>query len=207
MPEITSIATAALGSYFSEEFNAERSSGCHLMEIIEDLETRVVKRQNPRFDRESMDRFALLGFIWERLIGRALSWVETERRPNEIVRPGEQFADGIYGTPDAFNIRQWVLEEWKATWRRAPKSEAEFEERHWKWLVQVLCYCYLLGCSVAIIRVFYVMGDWSMSNWSGPQIMSFRIESSEEERREAWEMVLNHKRTMEAEGTASWVVN
>jgi len=205
VPEIVSIDTDSYGQYFSEEFKQERSSGCHLMQIVEDLESRFVKKQNPRFDREAMDRFATLGFIWERLIGRALTWTEAERKPDQIIRPGEQYLDGIYATPDAFNTKLWRLEEWKCTWRRAPKSDEEFEERHWKWMVQSMAYCHILGCTEAIIRAFYIMGDWDMRNWSGPIIKGYSIKSTTEELQETWQMILNHKATMERDGIAPWV--
>jgi hypothetical protein len=205
MPQIQSIDTDSYGQYFSEEFNRERSSGCHLMQIVEDLDARLTKKNNPGFDRASLDRFATLGFIWERLIGRALSWVEAEHHPERIIRPGEQFLDGVYATPDAFNTKEWRLEEWKCTWRRAPKSDEEFEERHWKWLVQSMAYCHILGCTEAMIRVFYIMGDWKLSDWSGPLIKSFRIISTPEELEETWRMVLNHRTTMERDGIAPWL--
>ena len=176
------------------------------MTVVEDLEQRLVKRQNPRFDRDTLDRFATLGFIWESLIGKALTTVDARRRPHEIIRPGEQYLDGIFATPDAFNTRLWRLEEWKCTWRRAPKSDEEFEERHWKWLIQTQAYCHILGCKEAVIRAFYIMGSWDLRDWSGPLIRSYSIRSSETELMEVWSMLLNHKKTMEREGTAPWLL-
>lgn len=205
MPEIEQHDYTVISNYFSEEFEKERSKGCHMMQIVEDLEERLgMSRKNARFG-DTLSIFATLGFVWERVIGRALSGVEIERGGGKVIRPGEQFRDGIYATPDAFNVRQYRLEEWKCTWRKAPENESEFETGNWKWLVQSMGYMHLLGCNVAVIRVFYVMGNWNLKDWSGPSVKMWEVRATDEELEENWRMIVNHKKTMEKGGKAPWV--
>ena len=132
-----------------------------------------------------------LGFMWENVLSYALA----ERY---AMRVGEVELDGIVGSPDGMSSYDplhkvdMVLEEYKCTW----KSTRNPIEKHWRYMTQVKSYCHMVGVSVVVMRVLYVVGD----HWGhGPQYGVYRIEFMPVELEENWRMILQQARKMKEE--------
>lgn len=233
-PVITKLEVEAdyTSTYFSLDYLASRSKGVHLMDIVTDLEARVGagagrRKKNADF-ADSLDQFAILGFVWEHEITNALEalqtvntddgngasnvvsmweWILSRRfteidvsRRTELYKPAEQECDGIFLTPDGANRRLRRGEEFKCTWGTSALTPDQFAIKHWRWLVQGACYCRSLCFNEMVYRVYHVNGGYEKGRMGAPKMTGWRVEFSDEELEAIWQMVLNHKRTMVREG-------
>lgn len=128
-----------------------------------------------------------IGFMWE----DCLSLVMGDRMSG-VARVGEVEMDGIVGSPDGIGpdplgVHPAVLEEYKFTW----KSSRNLPQSNWYWMMQVKCYCRMLGLTVCEMRIAYVMGDYK---GGGPRYREARLEFTEGELEEAWGMVTKYAR-------------
>lgn len=232
MPLITELPTTTLSHYFSADYLATRSRGPHLKTIIDDFlayHGLFDKRRDEFVD--SLEEFATLGFAWERAVvqallstgavpdlteaspltvrrvyerafSRALNDAELERRPRELIKPGEILSRGIYRTPDMANIRQREGEEWKATWTSARGGL----EAHPDWLMQMPGYCVGLTDETGrvfntfVLRAFYVNGMYEKGQMGKPLVRAWRLRWSDEELEENEGLIQVHKQVMLAEG-------
>ena len=176
---------------------AARSAGIHVSDIIRDISNRAIhKGQRKRFDDlnpaelRMMGTYVHLGFAWEDMIRTAL--VRMYRQDtSRFIDPGEQELDGIYGTPDWFDTADWILEEFKCTWKSS--YQGLNGERFWEWLVQVKAYAWMMNVTKARLRVYFVNGDY---RGSGPSLATFLLEFTSEELMKNWEMLTSHASTM-----------
>jgi hypothetical protein len=171
-----------VGTSFSEEEDVVRSKGLHLSTIIDSIENDA-GRSKKRADLtpSDLENYRALGFAWERV----LSWTLTKINQN-VVRPGEQFLDGVYMTPDGINLHSGKLEEWKCTWTSSRKDVPE------RWFTQVKGYLKALKMLEATIRVFYVCGTW---NPPIPAVKILQLEFSQREIDENWGMIIQHAKS------------
>lgn len=167
---------------FSED-NRPRTTGLHLSQILDDIEKTL--GQDYRDHPWDMDPCRALGFLMERVIQSHLigSLVEA----GALIRPGEICRDGIYMTPDGWNVKEEILEEWKVTWKSARRPIESFDRYWW----QIKAYCYGLATSRARLRVFFTNGDY---RGSGPRLQSWEAEFTERELGDNWTMIRNHAR-------------
>lgn len=145
MPTITRIPLTLDASMYSAEWDVPRSSGVHLMQIVERMEEeraevlgeRAANRGASASDLESY-RFG--GYLFEHAMAWHIVEVECQRHPSLLVRPGEFFwcvvceetfplfdtrrerclkrgHKGIFATPDALRTDTWRIKEWKFTWK------------------------------------------------------------------------------------------
>lgn len=121
-------------SSYSLDRDAERSIGCHVSKVIEYM---CAKRYPERTD-EATQAGWFGGFTLERVLARHAIEAELENNRAGLWKPGELFwcynchivlagkkaavvhcrnrgHVGIYLTPDAVLVRQWMLKEWKLT--------------------------------------------------------------------------------------------
>lgn len=141
---ITRVPLVLDASYYSAEWNAVRSEGVHLMQIIGRMEEErdEILGNKRKYDTtaEDLEAYRFGGFMFEHVIAQHIIDVECAREPEKLVRPGELFwcyvcktaeftADeqywdcrtaghtGIFATPDAIRTDTWRLKEWKFTWK------------------------------------------------------------------------------------------
>lgn len=232
MPLITELPTTTLSHYFSADYLATRSRGPHLKTIIDDFlayHGLFDKRRDEFVD--SLEEFATLGFAWERAVVQALlstgavpdlteaspltvrrvyerafslalNEAERERRPRELVKTGEITHLGIHCTPDQVNVRLPGPEEWKCTWTSARRGL----EAHPDWLMQMPGYCTALGFDTAVLRAFYVNGEYENGQMGKPVVRAWRLKWSESELAENWGLIEVHKQVMLAEGRIEEIV-
>lgn len=166
-----------------------RSKGLHLSEIIKDICQQLQPKRFADKDKPPLEWWTP-GTIWEVALERSAKELFLKGGVSEIVRPGEVIMDGIACSPDAIDIRQWELHEFKFTWMSS--REAPEHKKFWHWMVQIRAYCYALQVKTAILHAFFVMGDY---RGSGPQALAWRIEFTDLELRETWEMIVNHAKS------------
>ena len=164
----------------------ERHEGCHLGQVINDLNNIIYPKQvYPEWDSMSAEeqRQTLLlwetGFLWEDAMSRAFA----ERL---AIRPPEQCVDGTWCSPDGVDLVEGVVHEYKATWG----SMAKGIENRWRWLMQVKGYCYAYGLTKARFHVLWICGDYSRP--IKPQYRAYDVEFGSTEVAESWRTVVNH---------------
>ena len=148
-----------------------RSKGLHVSDIIRDMVPHNTWENN---------LFMEVGFIWERALSLAFG-EELANRPGEIVK------DGIAMSPDGMDWENWVLEEYKSTWKSSRHLPVDNEY----WMRQTQAYCLALGTCVVRMRILYVMGNYA---GSGPQYKVYEIHFTSRELEENWQAILNHAR-------------
>lgn len=232
MPLITELPTTTVSHYFAADYLATRSRGPHIKTIIDDFLAYhgLFDKRKAEFV-DSLEEFATLGFTWERAITRALlatgdvpdlteaspltvrriyeqafslalNEAECERRPRELIKPGEILSRGIYRTPDMANVRKLEGEEWKCTWTSARKGL----DAHPDWLMQMPGYCVGLSDEVGrvfntfVLRAFYVNGVYEHGQMGKPVVRAWRLRWSDEELAENESLIDTHKDLMIAEG-------
>jgi hypothetical protein len=173
---------------FSEAEHA-RSPGLHLSQIITSL-NEVRGTRYPPSDDATKENYFALGFVWERILAQVFVDVAVKKSAGLLVRPGELHLDGIAMSPDALDLDEYVLEEYKCTWLSANRSihDACF----WHWIVQIRAYCRALGTRHARLRVFFVAGDW---RGGGPKVKMWRFEFNQQELDDNWAMIVNQARS------------
>lgn len=185
---------------FSPERFVERSRGLHLSHVLNFIEQREFT------DSKGGQTYMMAGFLWERVLERLLNdpenlwdWMFTaalnEHDDPNIIRPGEQCVDGIYMTPDGFNIETGRLEEWKYTTKsiRNPITGPKFQ----RWMWQIMAYCRSLGLDRATLRVFFARGDYTTGR---PIPMNYDLDFTETEIEENWRMIILNANAMLREG-------
>jgi hypothetical protein len=104
---------------------------------------------------------------------------------------------GIYATPDGLRTDTWTLKEWKFTWKSMKRAGADndmvgaydhIRDGIWKWIIQIMAYCYLIGTNRAELEVFFVNGDYTNRT---PQIMRFTMIFEPQELAENWGAIVN----------------
>jgi len=160
----------------------DRSSGLHVTDIIADIEKEIGKVYSDGWDRDSLFE---IGFIWEELLSLAFA-------SRHAVRPPEMELDGISLSPDGLDITDWVVEEYKCTF----KGVKHTPDTIWRWVTQAKAYVKAVGRHPETgeyprvkWRVLHLNGDWA---GSGPLYKVYLAKFSEQEIEECWEMLLNH---------------
>lgn len=161
MPEIIKIPFdySVLSLSEEDEFRT-RTPGLHLTDITRAmlLESGLKKwKDEPDSNKRKMQ--FQKGFLWERIIQHCLK-IQMEHDISAsnglLYRPGEYTADGVIGTPDALNIAEGCLEEWKAT-AISPKNLNEnnlfYEKPEWKWAAA--WHCLNLSVASVIFRIWH----------------------------------------------------
>lgn len=178
---------------FDDEGDSRRD-GLHLGEIIRSIEEKSgLGYKGAGFT--DMQLTAEIGLLWELILSRVM-------REKYAVRPPQIQRDGIWMSPDGVGFRDpigsmsvgsdptgeapFVVEEYKATW----KSTKNDPTSDFKYMMQVKAYCHALETQFAVMRLFYIMGDY---RGSGPIYRICRIRFSQKELDNNWNMILRHK--------------
>lgn len=116
----------------------------------------------------------------------------------EVQIPGKRKLQPLYGTPDAMDVVNWVLEEYKCTWRSSNRV-ANIETDFWGWFVQIKEYMFMLSLirSRKVLRarlfVYFICGDYRES---GPQLRMFDITCTWHELQENHALLMRYVRKL-----------
>ena len=135
----------------SSEQTQVRSGGIHVSSVIRHISKQIGRQKENTFTEADLDKFALVGRLWEAQLAAAMF------QPPRYERIGEIEKDGIIGSPDAIDTVDWAVMEFKVTWKSAKRDIAEFHN-YWR---QIKAYCAMVGCVRAKLAVFYVCGNYS----------------------------------------------
>ena len=176
-----------------------RSPGMHVSTIITDL-----CRKAGIFKKGGDTK---LSTVWAQL-GCALEWAIIERYeehfPGRYLQPGEQELDGIFGTPDLFDMEDWALVEIKLAWissRHDPVPDTCPAcngpcQKLWRYWVQLKAYCRMMETTTARLMVCFVMGEYK---GGGPVWREWEWEFTRQELEENWKMLKTHGERLEGE--------
>jgi hypothetical protein len=173
-----------------------RSTGLHVSHVIRDIDNKVINvgKRGPAVTPAELARmgpYVLGGFAWEEIIRDALVRMYPASNPDRFQPAGELKLDGLIGSPDWLDMEEWVLEEFKSTWKSSRGGVTP--DRFWSWFVQIQAYCKMLKVLRANLRVFFVNGDYRSS---GPQVKMYRLEFEQAELDQNWEMLVKHAKEM-----------
>jgi hypothetical protein len=181
------------GLFKSKLWSAEthvRTPGLHLTDILYPMmEERGETPDRPDLTEEDLEGYRAVGFLWERVLVRALTDMAVET-DEHVIRLGEFTKDGVIFTPDAMLIRlpEALLEEWKCTWTSCNRW---IEDRK-QWWIQIMAYCHALDLNAATVRVLYINGTWRPPI---PRTRHYRATFNKRELQENWDMLLNYARS------------
>lgn len=174
-----------------------RSPGIHLSDVIKYMRLTIAKE---KIRETGSDNWAMLGFAFENVVEDALVRYFGKAKGREVVSQSECCVDGIFITPDGYDLSDGSYEEYKATWRSLKKLD-DFHKWFWHWEVQLKGNCYAAGTNKARLVMFFVMGDYSFRPpEGGPQLRCREYEFTDEELEENWEMVKRVRDEMVEQG-------
>lgn len=181
------------------EMGQGRGAGLHQSDIIKHIRETLVGKYTG-----GDDAFAMTGFMWETIVGKALA-TYCGFDMKGVIEPGEYEMDGVLLTPDRVDPKRKIVYEFKATWfsmRHLVASDADGTERvniaglqetHWTWLMQIMGYCRALGYRRARLVVFWVNGDYSRKPpRGGPCFRAIELEFTVAEIEANWKMLLDN---------------
>lgn len=164
-----------------------RAKGLHLGAVIKSLqESSGLGYKGAGFS--DMELTAEIGLLWEQVLSKVMG-------EKYAMRPPQIQSDGIWMSPDGIGPDPLeevplVVEEYKATWQSTKRSPLD----NFYYMCQVKSYCRIMGTKIAIMHIFYIMGDY---RGSGPIYRVARIKFTEYELEQNWNMILRHKEEME----------
>lgn len=169
----------------SPEQSAVRTEGVHVSAIVRKLSAALAPQKND-LTEEHLDRFAVLGRLWEVQLSQALF------QPPRYERPGEIEMDGIIGSPDCVDTQDWAVTEFKCTWKSSRDFESKLKWKQYLW--QVKSYCCILGMVRARLIVLFVCGDWSFrGDDAAPIAYQWSLLFTPQELAEHWVMMKNNR--------------
>lgn len=179
-----------------------------------------IKKTNKSASEDELQAYRFGGYLFEHAMAWHIVEVECQRNP-VLIRPGEYFwcavcdefmalldikrvdclaagHKGIFGTPDAIRTDTWRLKEWKFTWKslRRAGGDNDNEYEHirdgiWRWPIQTMAYCHMIGTTGADLEAFFVNGDYTDRK---PQPMRYVMDFTERDLKENWAGIVSTAR-------------
>lgn len=153
-----------VSSGLQDLFPMIRSEGRHVSHAIRRLciqlghfDDRPLPEDRTRLELGSAFEDALIDALTSALINRVVA-----SDPDRYVRLGEQSLDGIYGTPDLYDLHEQAVIEVKLTWLSL-KWDPE-SPKFWKYWKQLQAYCHMLGTRRAKLWICHINGDYKYGN-------------------------------------------
>lgn len=169
---------------------AGRGDGIHVSDIIRALAFKF-GHLRPEFEGEEINaNMVCPGLAWEEWLAPQIK----EEFPSFKFHPGEMCVDGIYMNCDGISRKKSglvIVHEIKFTW----KSMRKAIEDEWMWLTQLAAYCKAYGTTVGMIWPYYVNGTYNF-DMKESRIKPHRIEWTQEEIDENWDMLRNYADVM-----------
>ncbi len=168
-----------------------RAPGLHLGQVIESLMAANGLKPTGKFN--DIQLAAEIGLLWERVLGKVMA------NKYVIMHPPQMQLNGIWMSPDGVGPDPegevpLVVEEYKATWQSTRRCPSE----NFRYMTQVKSYCWAVGTTVAMMRIFHLMGNYK---GSGPMYRVSRIKFSEQELKDNWQMIVKHRQKMDKSET------
>ena len=140
---------------------AGRSDGKHVSHAIRKLCIQLGHFEDTPLpeDRSLLE----IGSAFEDLLSESLMRRVAASDPERYFRPGEQECDGIFGTPDLFDLTDKAVIEVKFT-RLSTKHDPE-SPKFWKYWRQIQAYCHMMGTTRGRLHILHVNGDYK---WGTP---------------------------------------
>lgn len=187
-----------------------RTPGVHVSGLI-----RGMAGQYGLLDKKYLEDFQLVEVAgeaeqwWGRLddvsrlrMSMGLAWEDwyLPRMPGVVYKPGEMQLEGVYMTHDGESLDTIVtdgngrvgsvltIHEVKLTYKSL--NTITPIETQWMWLMQTKAYCKARGARVCYLHVLCVCGDYSYP--IQPLLMVYRIEFTQTEVDEAWQLILGY---------------
>lgn len=188
------VAGPAAANITMSNSGEDRKPGVHLSDILKRMAYERDKKYHPDNPVDAMTLEC--GFIWERVLERALA----DRHQNRAgYRPDQIQEDGIWLSPDWVAPEQDIqVEEWKAT-RKSTKS---YEQKVHEWLPQVKSYLRALARRgvarrLAVrLRVWFMVGDWTFESKGDHTLLrdywEIDLEFDKRELEENWREIVSH---------------
>lgn len=168
----------------------ERTAGCHVSNIIYDLEKDMKGDDSDKFadfGEQKLEMYRMVGFLFERAM------YDVFMKDDDITRPGEVKKDGIILTPDALRISDHRLLETKATWRGMGDGLHDIMGiKFWTWWEQIKAYCHVLGCEEAELWALFMNGDYRTNR--GPTLRKIVVGFKKQELAKSWDMLVRRAR-------------
>lgn len=195
-----------------------RSSGVHVSGVI-----RCIATETGVLDPKYVEELSLVDangtHWWESLddvarlrIGMGLAWEQwyIPQLGHVIDHPGELCVDGIYLTPDGESLDMvlsngvWgyeqAIHEVKFTYKSINTVAPRLVKGHgypdlesqWMWLTQAKAYAKAKKCRVVYFHVNFACGDYSRP--IRPVLLCWRIDFTQEEIDESWDLLLDYVR-------------
>lgn len=175
----------------------ERAPGAHQSDILQHIARKLGKLKPNEPLEEDIPERMLLGYMWEEFY--------FSMRPDADWQPGEVTLDGISVNCDGLGngvpcdlpdvqFEQLYLIETKCTEKKV-RTGADFLDE-WIWMHQGRAYCYSyseqIDVPIDVVQwvIMYYRGDW---RGSGPVIMEYLVQFTEQEKEQTWTMLKRYK--------------
>lgn len=177
-----------------------RSPGLHLTQITGHILRRLdPKRYGREMSRADTENYQDTGFLWEDILGRVLADRAGQVEGSTAVRfrPGEVEKDGVIGSPDALVLQddQWVVEEYKATWKSARGLDEPnvgsglTDSKFVGYILQSKAYCAMVGATTARLFIFFINGTYG--DRMVPEVRAYQLTWTAQEIAEGWQEIVN----------------
>jgi hypothetical protein len=222
-------------SLYSADFGVERSLGCHLMQVVDYMDSRSYSTPTTPEELATREARFMTGYLWEHTMAREAIAAELRNSSTttRLTRPGQLMwcyqcrrtihgrtqseshcarygHVGIFATPDAVLVYDWATKEWKFTSKSlrscggdqylplgATEPVAEHERYEhisvgmWRWVAQVMGYCFLLETTKAVLEGCFLVGDYGVTT-RDPKTCRYTFTFEQQELERHWESVLFH---------------
>jgi len=178
-----------------------RSPGPHISHIIDEL--CIERGDYTRREKDSPQAQALfqIGHAIEHAI--VYRWQRTW--PNRYIQPGECQKDNIFFTPDLWDMSNIKNPRYPGAIRPVHEIKSTrlkmqgdlSDDKYWRYVCQLMSYCYGLGVNHGVLSVVFLRGDY------GNQMVGYLeqlFKWSDEELEANWGMLATKGKIMEREG-------
>ncbi len=168
-----------------------RSPGVHVSDVISRLAVALghFPESSPEERAARMTQMQLGSALEDAIVDRY-----SRAYPDRFLRVGELEKDSLFGTPDLFDLEDWVLVEIKLTWMSA-KHEPD-SVKFWRYWVQVKAYCWMMETAIGRLQVGFVNGDYKNFR---PVYKVWEQTFTKQELEENWRMLTSHADKMRKE--------
>jgi hypothetical protein len=132
-----------------------RSKGIHVSTVV----NYIAKERGylPRMDKIFPVVWGQLGKAFENSIARSYRI----HYPGRFVDLGELELDGIYGTPDLYDLEQDCIDEIKLAWLGSKRTPAD--KKFWRYIAQLKSYCRMADTRIGRLKVCHLFSDYAGS--------------------------------------------